>query len=153
MASNLLFCKPDHFPSFTRIIESSYANNEVDIDEKGCHILKKSELVQFDIYGNERISYAELHVPAFFDISNKKVGKLKIGGHILQYFAQTGLTPYKGVIDISHLCHQPRCIRFDHLSREPHKVNEQRKDCKRSGICEGHRDEHHLQYKKCILHY
>ena len=40
--------------------------------------------------------------------------------------------------DVSHLCHNTLCINYHHLSREPHLVNNSRKECKTQGHCLGH---------------
>lgn len=47
--------------------------------------------------------------------------------------------------EVSHICHQPRCCKFEHLSFEPHAINVQRNTCKAEGKCSGHG-----QYKSCI---
>lgn len=47
---------------------------------------------------------------------------------------------------VSHLCHNPSCIKFSHLSYEPPKINNSRQICKKDGECTGHRG-----YKKCLL--
>ena len=49
-------------------------------------------------------------------------------------------------LDISHLCHNALCIRGEHLSAEPHHVNNNRQVCLSKGECMGHRP-----YADCIL--
>ena len=60
--------------------------------------------------------------------------------HEVCYFFSTGQVPIRNVIDISHLCHNLRCVRFTHLTREPHNVNMERLTCKRTRYCHGHGD-------------
>lgn len=38
-------------------------------------------------------------------------------------------------MDVSHLCHNPKCVRLGHLSLEPHNVNMTRLECKNLGFC------------------
>ena len=39
--------------------------------------------------------------------------------------------------ECSHLCHEPRCVRIDHLILEPHATNSQRNHCHLEGKCTG----------------
>lgn len=48
--------------------------------------------------------------------------------------------------DVSHLCHNRQCVNIEHLSEEPHYVNNNRQHCKALGEC----TEHH-PYPKCML--
>ena len=48
--------------------------------------------------------------------------------------------------EVSHLCHQERCLHVPHLSFETAAVNCSRKHCKESGACSGHDS-----YPPCIL--
>lgn len=38
----------------------------------------------------------------------------------------------------SHLCHNSRCCKADHISLEPVLINNQRKNCLSEGKCSGH---------------
>jgi hypothetical protein len=49
-------------------------------------------------------------------------------------------------LDVSHLCHNPLCVRPEHLSYEPHWVNRNRTKCVSLNICQKHAD--HLD---CML--
>lgn len=40
--------------------------------------------------------------------------------------------------DVSHLCFSRNCVNFNHLSLEPHIVNNKRLICKNEGNCCGH---------------
>lgn len=48
--------------------------------------------------------------------------------------------------DISHLCHNRLCVNPEHLSPEPHSINNNRLVCKNDGDCHGHHG-----YKDCLL--
>ena len=49
-------------------------------------------------------------------------------------------------MDCSHLCHNSRCINTDHLSIEPHAINNNRQHCVNSNICLGH-----FEFPNCLL--
>lgn len=51
-----------------------------------------------------------------------------------------------GSYDVSHLCHNRQCVKPEHLSYEPHSVNNKRLACKNEGECGGHRG-----YNDCLL--
>ena len=40
--------------------------------------------------------------------------------------------------DVSHLCFNKNCVKVNHLSLEPHSVNNKRLPCKNDGQCYGH---------------
>lgn len=48
--------------------------------------------------------------------------------------------------DVSHLCHNSLCINPDHLTLEPHNVNNNRIHCVNENKCFGHQP-----YKDCLL--
>lgn len=49
--------------------------------------------------------------------------------------------------DISHLCHNPRCLRSEHLHLEPHTINNNRIHCKNADFCTSH-----VGHPDCMLH-
>jgi len=49
--------------------------------------------------------------------------------------------------EISHLCHNRLCINVDHLSLEPHAINNQRLRCKNNLLCSGN----HKGFQNCLL--
>ena len=55
--------------------------------------------------------------------------------------------------DLSHLCHETRCISPNHVNYEPKAVNTQRRDiCVKKRICDGHYlDDVKNQFPKCIF--
>lgn len=48
--------------------------------------------------------------------------------------------------DVSHLCHEPSCVKIAHLNHESRSVNVLRKNCVKNLDCSGH-DPH----PECIL--
>ena len=58
-------------------------------------------------------------------------------------------------VEISHLCHEPRCCNVNHMSLETHQVNMSRLFCKRTGLCTGHQIQSHdggqRDLPRCIL--
>ena len=38
-------------------------------------------------------------------------------------------------MDVSHLCHMPKCIKPEHLSIEPRQINRSRACCRQEGLC------------------
>ena len=38
-------------------------------------------------------------------------------------------------LEVSHLCHTPRCVRIDHLTLETKEMNQSRIHCKNQGFC------------------
>jgi len=49
-------------------------------------------------------------------------------------------------VDLSHLCDNPNCVLFAHLSWEPNTVNWDRMACHHNGVCAGHGD-----YPDCLF--
>lgn len=49
--------------------------------------------------------------------------------------------------DVSHLCHNKVCINVEHLSIEPHCVNNNRQNCRSKGFCSEHKP-----FSNCMLH-
>jgi hypothetical protein len=77
--------------------------------------------------------------------------------HRLVYAIKSGRVlepPHPGEMqyEVSHLCHNKTCMRFDHLVYEPKAINSDRRSCKSNGIC--HREHHFYRasYPNCIIH-
>lgn len=70
----------------------------------------------------------------------------KISVHRLAYFIKHP-EHYGMEGDCSHLCHNTTCINTDHISLEPHYVNNNRQVCVNIRKCQGH-----APYRDCILH-
>lgn len=59
--------------------------------------------------------------------------------HRLQYFLQNNCMPLSPQLHVSHICHNRLCVKIQHLSLEPCKVNSDRKRCNLDKACTGHR--------------
>ena len=66
--------------------------------------------------------------------------------HRLQYIVCNRELNLPDALEVSHLCHQPRCIEIGHLSLEPHAINADRQLCCNRGVCFGHGP-----YPNCLL--
>jgi hypothetical protein len=65
------------------------------------------------------------------------IGWTKIHAHRLAYMIKSKKFNYQG-FDVSHLCHNSKCINTEHLSLEPHGFNNSRMTCVSVGKCLGH---------------
>ena len=65
--------------------------------------------------------------------------------HHVVWFLEHGTIPIKDSMEISHLCHDSRCLNVTHLHREPHQVNKERyRKCVKNNqqLCQGHGPEY-----------
>lgn len=69
-------------------------------------------------------------------LSLPKGDKMRVNAHRAAYiaFSNQFVLPF----DISHCCHQSRCVNPDHLSHEPNELNVERERCRKAGACTGH---------------
>lgn len=71
--------------------------------------------------------------------------------HLLYSIAHK-ITLDTGGYEMSHLCHNKRCISSEHLSYEPKLVNLGRDQCCRAGVCNSHvYNDWGIDYPKCVL--
>ena len=120
------------FESFEEKINRQGFN---EVGEGQCHIFLGKERARD---GYCYVSYSFNHVK-----SSCTVGKA-------QYSVNFRLSPYdfpQG-FHVSHLCHNKKCIKIQHLSLEPAGINLSRKACVSGGRCLGHGD-----YPLCLLNY
>ena len=66
-------------------------------------------------------------------------GWQKIHIHRLAYMIAVQNFNLEG-FDVSHLCHNTKCVNIGHLSLEPHGFNNARMTCVSTGKCLGHPD-------------
>lgn len=61
--------------------------------------------------------------------------------HRLSFILSSGLFDLPLGYDVSHICHNTLCVKYEHLSLEPHEVNNSRQLCKNLSPqkCMGHR--------------
>ena len=55
--------------------------------------------------------------------------------HRLVYQLQNQLLSLPIHLEVSHLCHNTKCVRIDHLNLETKEVNDDRRHCKNQGVC------------------
>ena len=70
----------------------------------------------------------------------------KTRAHRLVYMINSGNINLPRDMDCSHLCHNSLCVKFDHISLEPHRINNNRKHCLNSNTCHGH-----VGFNNCLL--
>jgi hypothetical protein len=66
--------------------------------------------------------------------------------HRLAYMLEHNVSQLPSGLDVSHLCHNPKCIFASHLSLEPHAINNNRQHCLSANYCTGHGE-----YPDCML--
>lgn len=98
--------------------------------------------------------------PARYGRIIKSINKIKHNYFVHQIVWLANQTPTKTVCpgDISHLCHNTKCVNPQHLVIEPSAINSQRKECKNQGSCKYNNDHfyvkngvRHVGFKKCLL--
>lgn len=72
--------------------------------------------------------------------------KFKVSIHRLIYYLKNNCINLPTNLHVSHLCHNKLCIKIEHLSLEPARVNNSRQVCKNDGNCTGH-----YGFANCIL--
>lgn len=66
--------------------------------------------------------------------------------HRLSYIVFTKNLEIISDFDCSHLCHNSLCVNVNHLSMEPHFINNNRQHCLNSNLCYGH-----VGFGNCLL--
>lgn len=82
------------------------------------------------------------------------------GGHRYRLYAHRAVVLFKsGYLDIpedvevSHLCHNKQCVRYDHLIIESHEINNNRQNCYSEGRCtKSHFDSKGNKLQDCMVH-
>lgn len=67
--------------------------------------------------------------------------------HRLAYMIHIRSFDIPAGMDVSHLCHNNKCITVHHLSVEPHYINNNRQNCVSEKSCSGHG-----VYPNCMFH-
>ncbi|KAH3835674.1 hypothetical protein DPMN_109033 [Dreissena polymorpha] len=89
---------------------------------------------------HDRYGYAVLRAT----VAGKRIHFL---AHRLAFFLHfLGTMMLIDTMNVSHICHNKKCIKVEHLSYEPQSVNNSRKKCLATRECTGHHG-----YPKCIL--
>lgn len=108
--------------------------NSVAYGENGCLLCS---------LGGGRLPYSTLTV-TFPGIRGKKT--LYSHRFMLMLYLKVENLPKH--VQVSHICHNNRCVNIDHLSLEPEHVNKDRQICR--GLIPK-RCKHHSPHKDCIL--
>ena len=127
MASQLYGLSPDEKCELKLEFEALYSSNFIQKDSKGCHIWGGA-----GVYGRKRVT-----------INGKS---FRVGAHTLSFFLSHEEVETDPGLEVSHLCHQKKCVRPDHLSMETKSTNNRRKQCVADGTCSGHGN-----FANCIL--
>lgn len=82
------------------------------------------------------------HISYSYRISPYKTLKKYTSAHRLLFALCTDsiylLDKSYSYINVSHICHNPKCCNLEHLEAEPIDINNNRKICLNSGLCTHH---------------
>ena len=98
--------------------------NKSKSDEKGCRMWLGGPCTEKHKYGTLRIK-----LPGGDDISRVTYV------HRVAYMVSRQVACLPQGLEVSHLCHHPRCIEGSHLCLETHETNAERRSCYLQGIC------------------
>ena len=104
--------------------------NKFERVDSGCKVWKG---------GTSRNGYGELRIT----IRGKRI---RLKAHRAVYALAHRTLTMTDTMDVSHVCHNKLCVNLEHLSYEPHSVNNNRMVCKNDGECYGHHG-----FMDCIL--
>ncbi len=93
-------------------------NRSVDSGTSGCRIWQGGP------YNLSKYKYGIIKSKLPGELNSKTFGV-----HRLAYLAHNRIVNLPPDQEISHLCHQPRCVSINHLVAEPQDVNKQRAMC------------------------
>ena len=65
--------------------------------------------------------------------------------HRLSYMLHNRQFSLPSTLEVSHLCHCPRCLRVDHFVLEPHAINADRQHCAKQNKCT------HCHFPYCLI--
>lgn len=88
-----------------------------------------------------------------FRLPNYPIPKNILVSRLLFSFA-TGTVlggQYSEGLQMSHLCHNKKCLNLDHLNLEPRGINNLRRSCVWGGACSGHVTLDGRTYPQCLL--
>lgn len=87
-----------------------------------------------------------MNIPLAYESNKYKNVTLSLRGqritvtlHRLNYWVSRDMDPNFDLgKDVSHLCHERACVKWEHLNIETRSVNNKRKSCVQMGFCSGH---------------
>ena len=89
-----------------------------------------------------------------YGIVSKTFGghRYRLYAHRAVFLHESGLLSIPDELEMSHLCHNKQCVRYDHLIIEPHVINNNRQHCKAEGTCtRNHFDSNGQKLKDCLV--
>ena len=107
--------------------------------EGTCHIWQG----RFKKKSKKKTSRYPIHTFRYL-ITENGVTRRKRADHYVQHvvwFLRHGTVPVKDALEVSHLCHDSRCLNVAHLTLEPGDINKERyRKCVKDGqrLCQGH---------------
>lgn len=123
MAEKLRRLSADYIRTKQEWLQDCRNDGTISDSQGGCHLWNGATSDRSERYG--KVMLCEGGV------------RFSIGVHVLCFFLATSIAPSKGD-DVSHLCHNTLCVNPAHLTLEPHKMNMERRRCKREQVCCGH---------------
>lgn len=93
----------------------------------GCQLWLKGPDPQKCAYGKKRTKFPD--VPGSSGVSEV------VYVHRLAYMVSNKVVQLPQGLEVSHLCHNPRCVEPRHLCLESHEANSERITCLKQGIC------------------
>lgn len=114
-------------------------------DEEQKYLLSK--LYKFNDFSGCHIWYSATDHDGYAIIRTQFRGKLQLFTvHRLNFYLLNGCKFTDINYHVSHLCHNKKCINFEHMSNEPVQINIERNRCRKTKVCIGHEG-----YKNCIF--
>lgn len=77
--------------------------------------------------------------------------KQVIGVHRVVMMCHLSKTEFSDGLQVSHMCHNRRCVNINHLSLEPDFVNAGRNRCRTAGTCCGAHNSGGTAFANCIF--
>jgi hypothetical protein len=125
-------------PDELYILKRKMENNS-KLDEKtGCLLWERS---------SSSSGYPQMKLGKIFH--NRFGGNPVNPAHIYFCITNNAILNKQG-FEISHLCHEKKCINSTHLTYEPQYINAAREICKRDNYCHSHRDQVQV-YVQCLF--
>ena len=114
----------------------------MDVEIRGKYREKLAENSALAENGECRIWCGAMKKSGNYGVMNVKLSRSSqwrcIVVHRVSYMVNHNTVSLSTDLDVSHLCHNSLCIKAEHLSLEPHHINNNRQYCKSKQQCLGH---------------
>ena len=107
--------------------ETKKLNGTSDVMPNGCRLWTGGPSPEKCSYGKKRTLYPTIvgdHAPSQV-----------VYVHRLAYMVSRKVVELPPSLEVSHRCHNPRCIKPQHLCLESHELNSERITCRLQGMC------------------